>query len=210
MSNIGKRLIQIPKNVTINISESVAIKSKKIAMDPVKIITIQGPLGISKLNIPNGLQITLLEDTIQNNKSISISQANTSKKNHENHEDQETITFNKIWGTFRSIIANTIIGVSQGFQVNLKIVGVGYRASVENKKNLVLKLGFSHLINLEIPKTITVSCPKPTRLILRSNNLSELMQYAARIRSYKEPEPYKGKGILYKGEKICRKEGKKK
>ena len=200
MSNIGKRLIQIPKNVTINISESVAIKSKKIAMDPVKIITIQGPLGISKLNIPNGLQITLLEDTIQNNKSISISQANTSKKNHENDEDQETITFNKIWGTF---------GISQGFQVNLKIVGVGYRASVENKKNLVLKLGFSHLINLEIPKTITVSNPKPTRLILRSNNLSELMQYAARIRSYKEPEPYKGKGILYKGEKIRRKEGKK-
>ena len=146
------------------------------------------------------------------------------KENSENNFIKK-VSNNKIWGTFRSVIANTIIGVSQGFQINLKIVGVGYRASVEciktekdgkdgkdEKKGnmLVLKLGFSHLINLEIPKTINVTCPKPTRLILRSNNLSELMQYAAKIRSYKQPEPYKGKGILYKGEKIRRKEGKKK
>lgn len=207
MSNIGKRLIQIPKNVIITITE----QKTKSYQNPL-IITIQGPLGISKLNIPSELKINILEDSTQNNKSLSINYNNLgSTSNTDNNTGKASL---KIWGTFRSIISNTIIGVSQGFQVNLKIVGVGYRASVEKHQNdtnfLVLKLGFSHLVNLEIPKTINISCPKPTRLVLRSNNLNELMQYAARIRSYKEPEPYKGKGILYKGEKIRRKEGKKK
>lgn len=197
MSNIGKRLIQIPKNITLK----VELKDNLTKTDK---LTITGPLGSAELNIPTELKLDILTDSIQNSQNLLILPFESNLKNNSS----------KIWGTFRSLVFNTIIGLSQGFQVNLKIVGVGYRASIEKtsetSKKLILKLGFSHLVTLDIPDNITISCPKPTQLILRSNNLNELMQYAALIKSYKEPEPYKGKGILYKGEKIRRKEGKKK
>ena len=107
-------------------------------------------------------------------------------------------------------LQNKIVGVSQGFQITLKLTGIGYKASLNLEKNeLILKLGFSHVISLQIPSFITIVIIK-SNIIMRSHQLDALMQYAALVRSYKVPEPYKGKGILYKGEKIRRKEGKKK
>lgn len=217
MSNIGKRLIQIPENIQISIVSSTFSSESNQAKNK---LILEGPLGHQNLTIPDELEINLLKDDklgttrlqiFPKNSPLQYNQDKTSSQNKKNGTMQKLET---VWGTFRSIVSNTIIGLSQGFQMNLKIVGVGYRASLEkneqNKIILVLKLGFSHLINLNIPDTISISCPKPTRIILRSNNLNDLMQYAALIKSYKEPEPYKGKGILYKGEKIRRKEGKKK
>lgn len=124
------------------------------------------------------------------------------------NEQKKTKT---IWGTYRNTLQNTIQGISQGFQVTLKLVGVGYRATLDEKReNLILKVGFSHLIDVPIPKYVNINIIKNNKLIMRSYNLNLLMQFAAIVRQYKKPEPYKGKGILYKGEKIKRKEGKKK
>ena len=113
------------------------------------------------------------------------------------------------WGTTRAIIANTINGVSLGFTKTLELNGTGYRASVSGSK-LKLELGYSHDINFEIPKDIKIECPKQNIIKLTSINKEKLGAAAAKIRSYRKPEPFKGKGIKYDNEYIFRKEGKKK
>jgi len=108
-------------------------------------------------------------------------------------------------------IKQLFLGISVGFRKQLNIVGVGYRASIDNKslkKILVLKLGYSHPIYVNIPDHLKVLCIKPTLISIFGNNKQEVNQMAAIIKSYKMPEPYKGKGILYQDEKIVRKEGK--
>ena len=114
-----------------------------------------------------------------------------------------------IWGTTRAIIANTINGVSIGFSKTLELNGTGYRASVSGSK-LKLELGYSHDINFEIPSDIKIECPKQNLIKLTSINKEKLGAAAAKIRSFRKPEPFKGKGIKYDDEYIFRKEGKKK
>ena len=113
------------------------------------------------------------------------------------------------WGTTRAIIANTINGVTNGFSKTLELNGTGYRASVSGKK-LKLELGYSHDINFDIPEDIKIECPKQNIIKLSSINKEKLGAAAAEIRSYRKPEPFKGKGIKYIDEFIFRKEGKKK
>ena len=113
------------------------------------------------------------------------------------------------WGTTRAIIANAINGVSAGFTKTLELNGTGYRASVSGSK-LKLELGYSHDINFEIPKDVKIECPKQNIIKLSSINKEKLGAAAAKIRSYRKPEPFKGKGIKYDNEYIFRKEGKKK
>ena len=113
------------------------------------------------------------------------------------------------WGTTRAIIANTINGVSTGFTKTLELNGTGYRASVTGSK-LKLELGYSHDINFEIPKDVKIECPKQNLIKLSSINKEKLGAAAAKIRSFRKPEPFKGKGIKYTDEFIFRKEGKKK
>ena len=113
------------------------------------------------------------------------------------------------WGTTRAIVANTINGVSNGFTKTLELNGTGYRASVSGSK-LKLELGYSHDINFEIPKEVKIECPKQNLIKLTSINKEKLGAVAAKIRSYRKPEPFKGKGIKYTDEFIFRKEGKKK
>ncbi len=113
------------------------------------------------------------------------------------------------WGTTRAIIANTINGVSLGFTKTLELNGTGYRASVSGSK-LKLELGYSHDINFEIPKDVKIECPKQNIIKLTSINKEKLGAAAAKIRSFRKPEPFKGKGIKYDNEYIFRKEGKKK
>ena len=113
------------------------------------------------------------------------------------------------WGTTRSIIANTIHGVSNGFTKTLELNGTGYRASVAGSK-LKLELGYSHDVNFDIPKDVKIECPKQNIIKLTSINKEKLGAAAAKIRSYRKPEPFKGKGIKYSDEYIYRKEGKKK
>jgi large subunit ribosomal protein L6 len=114
-----------------------------------------------------------------------------------------------MWGTTRNLVRNMVTGVAQGYSKVLEITGVGYRAAVQGKE-LVLQLGYSHEIKYPIPEGITIKAEKPTTLSISGADRQKVGQVAAEIRSFREPEPYKGKGIKYDNEKILRKEGKKK
>jgi len=114
-----------------------------------------------------------------------------------------------MWGMQRTLASNIVVGVSEGFSIELEIVGVGYRAAVEGK-NVNLQLGFSHDVLHPIPEGIKVVCPKPTSIVISGAVRQVVGQVAAEIRSYRKPEPYKGKGVRYLGEQVYRKEGKKK
>jgi large subunit ribosomal protein L6 len=114
-----------------------------------------------------------------------------------------------MYGTARAQVANLVEGVTKGFERKLEITGVGYRAAMQGK-NLQLALGYSHDVVYPIPEGITVTVPKPTEITIVGSDSQRVGQVAAEIRSYRPPEPYKGKGVKYAGEFIFRKEGKKK
>ncbi len=113
------------------------------------------------------------------------------------------------WGMTRTMIENILSGVSSGYERRLEINGVGYRASMQGK-NLQLALGFSHDVVYEAPEGITLACPKPTEIVVTGIDKQKVGQVASEIRSFRKPEPYKGKGVKYAEERIVRKEGKKK
>jgi large subunit ribosomal protein L6 len=121
----------------------------------------------------------------------------------------ETTRARALWGTTRAVLANNIKGVTQGFEKNLEMTGVGYRAAMQGK-NLQLNLGYSHEIIYQPPEGITLATPKPTEIKISGIDAQAVGQAASEIRSYRPPEPYKGKGVRYTGEYIRRKEGKKK
>ncbi|MCO5163363.1 MAG: 50S ribosomal protein L6 [Mesorhizobium sp.] len=122
--------------------------------------------------------------------------------------DQTKVARSK-WGMSRTMIVNILNGVKDGFEKRLEITGVGYRAAMQGK-NLHLSLGFSHEVVYQTPEGITISTPKPTEIVVAGIDKQQVGQVAAEIREYRGPEPYKGKGVRYAGEKIVRKEGKKK
>jgi large subunit ribosomal protein L6 len=113
-------------------------------------------------------------------------------------------------GLQRTLIANMVIGVSDGFTKELEIVGVGYRAAAQGSDGLELALGFSHPVHVKAPAGVTFEVPQPTRVIVKGHDKQLVGQVAAEIRGYRPPEPYKGKGVRYEGEYVRRKEGKKK
>ncbi len=122
---------------------------------------------------------------------------------------EDTKEARAMWGMSRTLVANLLTGVTEGFSKTLEISGVGYRAAVQGQ-TLQLQLGFSHDVNYEVPKDIDVKCPKPTEIVVSGIDKQKVGQVAAEIRRYRPPEPYKGKGVKYAGEHIFRKEGKKK
>lgn len=154
-------------------------------------VTVKGPKG--------EMNLTLLDDVTAEMADgiFKIGPANETKRAR------------SMWGMHRSLVANLIEGVTKGFEKELEINGVGYRAQVQGKV-LQLQLGFSHDVNYEIPEGIEIKCPKQTEVIISGINKQRVGQVAAEIRSYRPPEPYKGKGVKYKDEYIFRKEGKKK
>jgi large subunit ribosomal protein L6 len=113
------------------------------------------------------------------------------------------------WGMSRSMVANLVTGVTEGFKRELEIQGVGYRANMQGNV-LKLALGYSHDVDFDVPAGVTVTTPKNTEIIVEGIDQQLVGQVAANIREWRAPEPYKGKGIRYKGEYIFRKEGKKK
>ncbi|WP_372802031.1 50S ribosomal protein L6 [Paracoccus seriniphilus] len=113
------------------------------------------------------------------------------------------------WGMTRSMVENLAVGVSVGFKKELEIQGVGYRAQMQGK-TLKLSLGYSHEVNFETPEGVTITAPKQTEVVVEGIDQQLVGQVAANIREWRRPEPYKGKGIRYKGEYVFRKEGKKK
>ena len=151
----------------------------------------KGKLGEMKLSV-NPLYLVEI-----NEKEIYVKPINEKDKQNPN------------WGTTRSLIYNIVTGVTKGFSKTLELNGTGYRASVSGSK-LKLQLGYSHDINYEVPKEVKIECPKQNIIKLSSFDKEVLGATAAKIRSYRKPEPFKGKGIKYENEFIFRKEGKKK
>jgi large subunit ribosomal protein L6 len=121
----------------------------------------------------------------------------------------ETKTARAKWGMSRTMISNIFTGVKTGFEKRLEISGVGYRAAMQGK-NLQLALGYSHDVVYQVPEGITVAVPRPVEIVVTGIDKQKVGQVAAEIREYRGPEPYKGKGVKYAGERIVRKEGKKK
>lgn len=114
-----------------------------------------------------------------------------------------------MWGTSRSLVQNIVTGVSEGFTVNMEIVGVGYRATLQGK-TLTLQLGYSHEIQFPIPEDIKITCERPTAITISGVDKQKVGHIASQIRGLRPPEPYKGKGVRYSDEFVLRKEGKKK
>ena len=121
----------------------------------------------------------------------------------------KTQTARSFWGLSRSLVQNIVTGVSEGFSRKLELQGVGYRAQVQGA-TLKLSLGFSHDVDFPVPEGINVECPSQTEIVITGIDKQKVGQVASEIRSYRPPEPYKGKGVRYEGEYVFRKEGKKK
>lgn len=156
-----------------------------------KDVTVKGIKGVLSMTFVDDVTVERIDD------KIWIKPRNDSKRARQ------------MWGMQRTLLSNLVEGVTTGFSKKLEIVGVGYRAAVQGKI-LNLNLGYSHDINYAFPDDIDIKCPTATAIEISGANKQRVGQIAAEIRSYRKPEPYKGKGIKYAGEVIFRKEGKKK
>ncbi len=154
-------------------------------------VTAKGPKGELKF-VVNEEVLVKMEDG-----AVAVTPANQSKDARSK------------WGMSRTMIANILSGVNEGFSKKLEINGVGYRAAMQGK-NLQLSLGFSHEVVYQTPDEVTITVPKPTEIFVTGIDKQVVGQVAAEIRKYRGPEPYKGKGVKYASERIVRKEGKKK
>lgn len=154
-------------------------------------ITVKGPKGQLQARLNDNVQVTVEAE------AVAVAPAN------------ETRQARAIWATTRTVINNMVAGVSQGFTKNLEINGVGYRAALQGS-TLVLQLGYSHEIKYPVPTGVQIVVEKPTALSISGIDKQQVGQVAAEIRAFRGPEPYKGKGVRYAGERISMKEGKKK
>jgi len=152
-------------------------------------ITVKGKFGILQITIPDVINI------VQDNNTLNVTLKN------------QTRSVRALHGLYRTLINNMVIGVSEQFQLTLILKGVGYRAVVQGNQ-IVLNLGYSHPVNIDIPNTVSVEVVQNTTINLKSCDKELLGLFAANIRAWRRPEPYKGKGILYKDEQILRKAGK--
>ena len=179
MSKIGKINISIPEKVKVALTGNI--------------INVEGPLGKKSLNI----DLDIFDIIIEDGKKILIKPKKI---------DQDT---KRLWGMNRSLINNAIIGTYKGYEKTLELFGVGYRATLKDKK-LNLQLGYSHDINFDIPEGIKIKVEKQTILKISGFDKQLVGSIVSKIKSLRPPEPYKGKGIREKGQYILRKEGKKK
>jgi large subunit ribosomal protein L6 len=177
MSRIGKQFIQIPKKV------NVKIDGQKILVD--------GPKGSLSRILPSLVCCTM--DEVEG--KIFIEKA------------QQTKLSQALYGLSRTLVANMVTGVSEGFSKKLQITGVGYRAQLSGK-DLILNMGYSHPVQLTPPNSLSITVENPTTVVVSGTEKDMVGEFAAKIRSVRPPEPYKGKGIAYEGEYIRRKAGK--
>ena len=154
-------------------------------------LTVKGPKGTLTLGLADDISYEVKEG------EISVLPANDTKRAR------------AYWGMQRTLVSNLVQGVTEGYTVVLEITGVGYRANAQGR-NLKLQLGFSHDVDLDVPEGVEVKTPDQTTVEVSGIDKQKVGQFAAEIRRWRKPEPYKGKGIKYRGEYIFRKEGKKK
>ena len=172
---------------------SISIPEKVKAVLSGNVLNIEGPLGKKSLNV----DLDMFNVDIAEGKEISIKP----KKLDQNSK--------RLWGMNRSLINNAVIGSSTGYEKTLELVGVGYRAALKDKQ-LNLQLGYSHYINFDIPEGIKITVEKQTIVKVSGSDKQQVGMVVSKIKSFRKPEPYKGKGIREKGQYILRKEGKKK
>ena len=168
----------------IALPKGVEVKGSKDGL-----VHVKGPKGSLQLQLPHGMTLRM-EDQM-----IAL------------ERDEEIIPSKATHGLYRSLLKNQIIGVTDGFEKKLTLIGVGYRANVVGQK-LDLQLGFSHPTQMDIPKTLQVAVEKGTAIVVKGIDKHEVGQFAAAVRAMKPPEPYKGKGIRYENEFVRKKEGK--
>ena len=155
------------------------------------VLSVKGKLGALALSVPQGVEVAI------NDNLITVKPSSASKQSR------------ALWGTIRARIQGMVVGTTVGFTKTLELVGVGYRAALKGNA-IDLQLGFSHPVLFDLPAGVTAKCEKPTSIQLHSYDKQIVGQVAAKIRSLRSPEPYKGKGVRYEGEIVLRKEGKKK
>jgi len=168
----------------ITIPQGVEVK-----VSETNLVTVKGPLGELNEQIDKNITVTVDGDT------LTVERPSDLKR------------FRELHGLSRALISNLVEGVTKGYEKKLQIVGVGYRA-IKTGKKLDLQLGYSHPVSMEDPDGITTECPTNTEIIVKGINKQLVGNYAAKIRDWRKPEPYKGKGIRYVGEHVRRKEGK--
>lgn len=161
----------------------------EVRVNDANVVTVKGPKGELQEKISSLLKVEINDGT------VTVSRDSDAAEHRAQH------------GLARTLINNMVLGVTEGFEKKLILVGVGYRAEKKGKK-LVMNLGFSHPIELEDPEGITTEAPDATTVVVKGIDKAKVGNYAANIRAYRRPEPYKGKGIKYDGEHIRRKEGK--
>lgn len=177
MSRIGKRIIAVPKGVTVNIDGQT--------------VSVKGPKGERSWTVADEIEVKYENDEIN-----LVAKTDTQRAR-------------AMWGLSRTLVDNLVIGVTDGFERKLELVGVGYRAALKGK-DLSLQLGFSHEVDIVAPEGVTFVVPKQTEISIQGADKQVVGEMAANIRKLRPPEPYKGKGVRYAGEKVRRKEGKKK
>jgi len=177
MSRIGKRIIAVPKGVTVTLDGQT--------------VSVKGPKGERSWTVAEEIEVS------QNDEGISLGLRVDTQRGR------------AMWGLSRTLVDNMVTGVTTGFEKSLDLVGVGYRAAMKGNA-LSLQLGFSHDVDIQPPAGVTFAVPKQTEIKISGADKQAVGQIAAVIRKLRPPEPYKGKGVRYTGEKVRRKEGKKK
>jgi large subunit ribosomal protein L6 len=155
-----------------------------------QVITVKGPKGELTRTLPATISVDHVDSEVR------VTRPDDERDNRALH------------GLTRSLVNNMVIGVTDGFKKNLEIVGVGYRAEAQGPNAIRLALGFSHPVNVKAPEGITFEVPAATQIVINGIDKEVVGQVAANIRSIRKPEPYKGKGVRYQGERVLRKAGK--
>lgn len=188
-SYIGAAPITIPREVSLSELPSTASSHGP------RSLTIAGPRGSLNLSLPKYLTLSTTRTPTGSTVQLSV-------------QDPRIKAQRSMWGTTRALLSNSVVGVTEGFTVSIKFVGVGYRASVEGtgtgtgSSTISLRVGYSKPIVLPVPEGVSARCPQPTALIMEGRSKQVLTQFAADIRSRRPPEPYKGKGIFVDNETI--------
>lgn len=177
MSRIGKKIIAVPKGVTIAIDGQT--------------VSVKGPKGERSWTVAEEIEVT------QGDEGLTLGLRVDTQRGR------------AMWGLSRTLVDNMVVGVTDGFDKTLELVGVGYRAAMKGNQ-LSLQLGFSHDVDIDPPAGVTFAVPKQTEIKISGPDKQAVGQIAAVIRKLRPPEPYKGKGVRYQGETVRRKEGKKK
>ncbi|KAJ3319761.1 hypothetical protein HDV06_005962 [Boothiomyces sp. JEL0866] len=193
-SMIGRKVLKYPLDVKIEIKDHVPADPSQKSNSQV---VVSGENGTLSMPIKDYIEIFLekLESEGKNSLTVKVKDAENKKQK-------------AMWGTTRALIENMVQGVTEGFTIPIKMVGVGYRALIEDGK-LSLKVGVSHPILMDIPEGVKVLIPNPQRILLQGPDLYTVSQFAANIRKWRKPEPYNQKGIFVGEETIKKKEGKK-